>query len=61
MLEALAVDLDTSPEVSVVAPDATVKAGIDVNLAVDLGLDGLLPENFDLVQVDELVHLDRVF
>lgn len=59
MLEALAVDLDTTPDVSVIAKDpATVEAkgGIDVDLDVDLDFDKLLPEGLDLVQVDRLVY-----
>lgn len=62
MLEALALDLDTAPEVAVVVDhDTTVSAGLDVKLGVDLGLDGLLPDNFDLVDVANLVNVERVF
>jgi hypothetical protein len=62
MLEALALDLAVDPEAAVVVEDtATVSAGLDLNLGVDLGLDDLLPDNFDLVDVANLVNIERVF
>lgn len=62
MLEALALDLAVDPEAAVVVEDtATVSAGLDVNLGVDLGLDDLLPDDFDLVDVANLVNIERVF
>lgn len=62
MLEALALDLAVDPEAAVVVEDtATVSAGLDLNLGVDLGLDDLLPDDFDLVDVANLVNIERVF
>lgn len=61
MLEALAVDLDTDHSV-VVEDTADISANLSVDLDVDLlDLDGLLPDDFDLVDVQELVHVDHVF
>lgn len=61
MLEALAVDLDTNSSV-VVEDTAEVTVNLVVNLDVDLlDVEGLLPDDFDLVDVQELVHVDRVF
>lgn len=60
MLEAIAVDLDTAPPAEVVVQDVA-HATIGVNLKADAKLDlDVLPDHFDLVHVDQLVHLDRV-
>lgn len=68
MLEALAVDLDTAPETSVVVEDtasahatAHATAHIKVHLAAGLGLSDLLPDDFDLVDVGKLVNVEHVF
>lgn len=58
MLDAIAVDLDNPPAAVVVQDVAHAVVGVDLDADVDLNL---LPDNFDLVQVDQLVHFDRVF
>lgn len=62
MLEALALDLAVDQKAAVVVEDtATVSAGLDLDLGVDLGLDDLLPDDFDLVDVANLINIERVF
>lgn len=62
MLEALAVDLDAAPAATVQIEEADVSAGatLDVKLGADLGLGSLLPDNFDLVDVANLVNVEHV-
>lgn len=62
MLEALALDLAVDQKAAVVVEDtATVSAGLDLDSGVDLGLDDLLPDDFDLVDVANLINIERVF
>lgn len=62
MLEALAVDLHAAPDATVEVKDTKVAAtgAIGVDLSVNLGLNGLLPAAFDLVDVQNLVNIEHV-